>query len=176
MGKISSILGCSNKVSRCLSGSLSPVLNHKQPHEIFINLSGSSPGRHAIRRFGRYLGDAEKIKAAAEAVKNQTKVWLGWLKMISILILFVLSSSPDEKFVFYGFLLVFHRRYSHHHAYILEIINDNNVFYPFLCRGWGTGVRTSEQLVIYDHLWSSCLGGKMTAFPCIRHIMESILY
>lgn len=25
-------------------------------------------------RFGRYLGDAEKIKAAAEAVKNQTKV------------------------------------------------------------------------------------------------------
>merc|ERR1712203_1027204 len=25
-------------------------------------------------KFGRYLGDAEKIKAAAEAVKNQTKV------------------------------------------------------------------------------------------------------
>merc|ERR1712048_1454528 len=25
-------------------------------------------------QFGRYLGDAEKIKAAAEAVKNQTKV------------------------------------------------------------------------------------------------------
>merc|ERR1712187_219105 len=24
-------------------------------------------------KFGRYLGDAEKIKAAAEAVKNQTK-------------------------------------------------------------------------------------------------------
>ena len=28
------------------------------------------------QRFGRYLGDAEKIKAAAEAVKNQTKaIW-----------------------------------------------------------------------------------------------------
>merc|ERR1712117_353841 len=26
-------------------------------------------------KFGRYLGDAEKIKAAAEAVKNQTKVY-----------------------------------------------------------------------------------------------------
>merc|ERR1712170_297121 len=25
-------------------------------------------------KFGKYLGDAEKIKAAAEAVKNQTKV------------------------------------------------------------------------------------------------------
>merc|ERR1712217_822132 len=25
-------------------------------------------------KFGRYLGDAEKVKAAAEAVKNQTKV------------------------------------------------------------------------------------------------------
>jgi len=25
-------------------------------------------------KYGRYLGDAEKIKAAAEAVKNQTKV------------------------------------------------------------------------------------------------------
>merc|ERR1712087_123113 len=25
-------------------------------------------------KFGRYLGDAEKIRAAAEAVKNQTKV------------------------------------------------------------------------------------------------------
>jgi hypothetical protein len=32
----------------------------------------SEPG--APPRFGRYLGDAEKIKAAAEAVKNQTKV------------------------------------------------------------------------------------------------------
>jgi hypothetical protein len=28
-------------------------------------------------QYGRYLGDVEKIKAAAEAVKNQTKVW-GW--------------------------------------------------------------------------------------------------
>merc|ERR1712194_255791 len=28
----------------------------------------------APMKFGRYLGDAEKIKAAAEAVKNQTKV------------------------------------------------------------------------------------------------------
>jgi 2,3-bisphosphoglycerate-dependent phosphoglycerate mutase len=34
------------------------------------------PNKDAIAplKFGRYLGDAEKIKAAAEAVKNQTKV------------------------------------------------------------------------------------------------------
>merc|ERR1712048_176282 len=34
------------------------------------------PNRSAVAplKFGRYLGDAEKIKAAAEAVKNQTKV------------------------------------------------------------------------------------------------------
>merc|ERR1739848_830147 len=34
------------------------------------------PQKEAVEpmKFGRYLGDAEKIKAAAEAVKNQTKV------------------------------------------------------------------------------------------------------
>jgi len=32
------------------------------------------PSAVAPLKFGRYLGDAEKIKAAAEAVKNQTKV------------------------------------------------------------------------------------------------------
>mmetsp|Transcript_126839 Transcript_126839/g.367148 ORF Transcript_126839/g.367148 Transcript_126839/m.367148 type:complete len:262 (+) Transcript_126839:67-852(+) len=34
----------------------------------------ASPEAVAPLKFGRYLGDAEKIRAAAEAVKNQTKV------------------------------------------------------------------------------------------------------
>ena len=37
-------------------------------------------------RFGRYLGDAEKIKAAAEAVKNQTKVREWWHEPVGQLV------------------------------------------------------------------------------------------